>query len=116
MIEKNIKIFTPEKFAENIKEHIIIYTLIINRIDDATNVNESRSTRVKNRNAIKIFEAIIDYEDVFSERLANETLANGPQDHTIKINGKPLYDPLYSLSAIELREFREYLNNPLLHG
>ena len=57
------------------------------------------------------------YEDVFSEKAANDLPQHGPQDHAIETEGKtPAFGPLYNLSATELGVLRDYIRDNLAKG
>ena len=43
------------------------------------------------------------FQDIFSEEEVNKLVLRGQQDHTIEIDSKPLYSPIYNLSEKELK-------------
>ena len=58
-----------------------------------------------------------DYQDVFSEDLANQLPEHGPQDHAIETRGgDPPFGPLYNLSASELVVLKDYIEENLRKG
>jgi len=68
--------------------------------------------------SLAIPEALIDYADVFDNDSAAILPAYRAIDYTINLMDKkePLYGPLYSLSARELRVLREYIAKELKSG
>ena len=57
-----------------------------------------------------------EFRDVFSEEKANKLVPRGRQDHTIEIDGEPLYDLIYNLLEKELKMLWEYLAEALDRG
>src|SRR5438034_6897758 len=57
-----------------------------------------------------------EFQDVFSEEEMNKLAPRGQQDHTIEIDGEPLYGPIYNLLEKELKTLWEYLAKALDRG
>ena len=57
-----------------------------------------------------------EFWNIFSEEEANKLAPRGWQDHTIEIDSKPPYGPIYNLSEKELKTLWEYLAEALDRG
>jgi hypothetical protein len=59
----------------------------------------------------------IEYADVFNIEKASVLIAYNKNEYTINLDGnKPSFEPLYNLSAKELKVLKTYLNDALAKG
>jgi transposase InsO family protein len=65
---------------------------------------------------IEIPEQLREFEDVFSEDLADQLPPTRKADHAIETTAAPPYGPLYNLTARELEELRHYLDDGVTKG
>jgi hypothetical protein len=76
-----------------------------------------KSLQLNTSDSLEIPPEYTDYQDVFSEEIADELPSETGRSHEIDIGDRePPYGPIYTLSEKELKALREYLDSSLKKG
>ncbi|MGH9061167.1 MAG: hypothetical protein ACRDZY_16895, partial [Acidimicrobiales bacterium] len=104
---------TAKQFQKNLQGESLVYAVVCAAMAPLTTAKRQNADGAPP----SIPTEFQDYGDVFSIENAGRLPMPKPGDHAIELQeGEPPYGPLYNLSAIELKELRQYLDDALEKG